>query len=435
MSKEFVTEALLADILSVSRSTIEKWKISGKITPSKNGEYCLEDLQYFPSIKSMINSQWEKQQNIIPKRKYQSIELFAGAGGLGIGLEKAGFDTIALNEIYKDSCNTLRHNRPHWNVIEGDISKVNFLNYSQYNIDLLSGGFPCQAFSYAGNKLGFEDTRGTLFFEFARAIKELQPKIFVGENVRGLLNHEQGKTLNAIKSVISELGYVLIEPRVLKAIFYRVPQKRERLFLIGIRQDLFNYTNFIWPEPFSRIMTLKDALKKGELYNSDCPPSAGQNYPVKKQKVMDLVPPGGCWTDLPEDIKREYMGKSYFLGGGKTGIARRLSFELPSLTLTCSPAQKQTERCHPQETRPLNIREYARIQTFPDDWSFMGSISSQYRQIGNAVPVNLAWALGNCLIAVLNQIEDKVELQDREFNETAFANHQQMDLFDSSCYG
>jgi len=182
-------------------------------------------------------------------------------------------------------------------------------------------------------------------------------------------------------------------------------------------------------------MTLKDALKKGELYNSDCPPSAGQNYPVKKQKVMDLVPPGGCWTDLPEDIKREYMGKSYSLGGGKTGIARRLSFELPSLTLTCSPAQKQTERCHPQETRPLNIREYARIQTFPDDWSFMGSISSQYRQIGNAVPVNLAWALGNCLIAVLNQIEDKVELQDREFNETAFANHQQMDLFDSSCYG
>ena len=229
MSKEFVTEALLADILSVSRSTIEKWKISGKITPSKNGEYCLEDLQYFPSIKSMINSQWEKQQNIIPKRKYQSIELFAGAGGLGIGLEKAGFDTIALNEIYKDSCNTLRHNRPHWNVIEGDISKVNFLNYSQYNIDLLSGGFPCQAFSYAGNKLGFEDTRGTLFFEFARAIKELQPKIFVGENVRGLLNHEQGKTLNAIKSVISELGYVLIEPRVLKSYFLSCTSKARKI--------------------------------------------------------------------------------------------------------------------------------------------------------------------------------------------------------------
>ncbi|WP_242411891.1 DNA cytosine methyltransferase [Cyanobacterium sp. IPPAS B-1200] len=288
MSKEFVTEALLADILSVSRSTIEKWKISRKITPSKNGQYCLEDLQYFPSIKSMINSRWKEQQNVTPKRKYQSIELFAGAGGLAIGLEKAGFDTIALNEIDKDSCKTLRHNRPHWNVIEGDISKINFFDYSQYDIDLLSGGFPCQAFSYAGNKLGFEDTRGTLFFEFARAIKELQPKVFIGENVRGLLNHEKGKTLNAIKSVISELGYVLIEPRVLKAIFYRVPQKRERLFLIGIRKDLFPYTNFIWPDPFCRVMTLKDALKKGELYNSYCPPSSGQNYPPKKQKVMEI---------------------------------------------------------------------------------------------------------------------------------------------------
>ncbi|MBE9222205.1 DNA (cytosine-5-)-methyltransferase [Cyanobacterium stanieri LEGE 03274] len=428
MSKQIITDALLADILSVSRSTVEKWKIKGKIKPSKNGQYCLENLQHFEPIKSMINSQWEKQQNINPLRKYQSIELFAGAGGLAIGLEKAGFGAIALNEIDKDSCKTLRLNRPNWNVIEKDISKVNFANYSSYDIDLLSGGFPCQAFSYAGNKLGFEDVRGTLFFEFARAIKELKPKVFLGENVKGLLNHDQGKTLATIKTVIAELGYVLIEPKVLKAIFYRVPQKRERLFLIGIRKDLFKYTNFIWPDPFFRIMTLKDALKKGDLYDQDCPPSLGQNYPNKKQKIMEMIPPGGCWIDLPEDLKREYMGKSYFLGGGKTGIARRLSFDLPSLTLTCSPAQKQTERCHPQQTRPLTIREYARIQTFPDDWHFTGSISSQYRQIGNAVPVNLAWALGNQLVAVLNQIENRVEHINKRVN--IAENSGQMNLFD-----
>jgi DNA (cytosine-5)-methyltransferase 1 len=429
-SKKTVTESLLADILSVSKATIEKWKKNGKIKPLNDGEYSLESLKYFPQIQAMLESNWHQQQSILPNRKYQSIELFAGAGGLAIGLERAGFNAMALNEIDKDVCNTLRYNRPGWNVIEADISKVDFSPYQ--NIDLLSGGFPCQAFSYAGNKLGFEDTRGTLFFEFARAIKELKPKIFLGENVRGLLTHEQGKTLETIKSVIAELGYTLIKPKVLKAIFYRVPQKRERLFLVGIRNDLVKYTNFTWPDPFPQIMTLKDALKKGELYDSDCPPSQGQSYPKRKQEILAMVPPGGCWIDLPDELQREYMQKSYFMGGGKTGMARRLSFDSPSLTLTCSPAQKQTERCHPEETRPLTIREYARIQTFPDEWEFTGSISSQYKQIGNAVPVNLALAVGKRLIAVLNNIENQTEL---EIDTQESGNKiRQMSLFDLNRY-
>ncbi len=279
---------------------------------------------------------------------------------------------------------------------------VDFSNYKE--IDFVSGGFPCQAFSYAGHKLGFEDTRGTLFFEFARAITEIKPQVFLGENVRGLLNHDQGKTIKVIKSVVKELGYTLIEPRVLKAIFYRVPQKRERLFLVGIRNDLIQYANFTWPEPYFRIMTVADALKKGELYATDCPHSQGKSYPTRKREIFSMVPPGGCWVDLPDDIQREYMQRSYFLGGGKTGMARRLSWDAPSLTLTCSPAQKQTERCHPDETRPLSIREYARIQTFPDEWKFIGSVSSQYKQIGNAVPVNLAVAIGRKVVALLNSI-------------------------------
>ena len=98
------------------------------------------------------------------------------------------------------------------------------------------------------------------------------------------------------------------------------------------------------------------------------------------------------------------MGKSFYLGGGKTGMARRLSWEEPSLTLTCAPAQKQTERCHPDKTRPLTVREYARIQTFPDDWEFMGSMSSQYKQIGNAVPINLGYAVARSLIRLLNEL-------------------------------
>ena len=134
-----------------------------------------------------------------------------------------------MNEVEKNSCNTLRFNRPKWNVLEGDIRHINFSEYEN-KVDLVTGGFPCQAFSSAGKKLGFEDTRGTLFFEFARAAKECKPKILVGENVRGLLSHEKGQTLETICNVIEELGYDLIEPRVLRAMFYRVPQKRERLF-------------------------------------------------------------------------------------------------------------------------------------------------------------------------------------------------------------
>ncbi|MDQ7017137.1 MAG: DNA (cytosine-5-)-methyltransferase [Gammaproteobacteria bacterium] len=399
-----ISEEVLADIMSVSKRTVESWKKKGKIKPLKNGKYALKSLSEFPQIQALLQSKWSEEIKVKPIRAYRSIELFAGAGGLAIGLERAGFDAVALNEIDKDACKTLRENRPDWNVIEADISRIDFSTYK--DVDFLSGGFPCQAFSYAGNKMGFEDARGTLFFEFARAIKEVRPKVFLGENVRGLLNHDGGKTLAAIKAVIEDIGYTLIEPKVLKAIFYQVPQKRERLFLVCIRNDLFEHAEFSWPEPYSKVLTLRDALKKGALYDSDCPDSQGQVYPKRKKEILDMVPPGGCWVDLPDEVQREYMQKSYFLGGGKTGMARRLSYDSPSLTLTCAPAQKQTERCHPEETRPLTVREYARIQTFSDDWQFVGSVSSQYKQIGNAVPVNLAHAMGRRMIALLNSIED-----------------------------
>lgn len=408
---EHISAEVLADITSVSKSTLEKWERAGKLTPlydavSGKKEYALTELMQFEAVSNMFAAAQQDESSFHPIRKFNSIELFAGAGGLAIGLERAGFNAVALNEFNKDACNTLRINRPNWNVIEGDIQKVDFTGFT--DVDFVSGGFPCQAFSYAGNQRGFEDTRGTLFFEFARAIKEMQPKVFLGENVRGLLAHDDGKTLASIKAAIADLGYTLIEPRVLKAIFFRVPQKRERLFLVGIRNDLVKYAQFNWPMPHKRVMVLRDALKAGELYASDVADSKGQSYPERKKAILDLIPPGGYWRDLPDALQREYMQKSYFLGGGKTGMARRLSWDEPSLTLTCAPAQKQTERCHPEETRPLKVREYARIQTFPDDWEFAGSVTSQYKQIGNAVPVNLAYAMGRSLISLLNSIEAKV---------------------------
>lgn len=334
----------------------------------------------------------------------RTIELFAGAGGLALGLEKAGFETELLCELNKHACATLRKNRPHWNVAEGDVSLFDFSPY-RGKIDLISGGFPCQAFSYVGKRLGFEDTRGTMFFEFARAIQEVAPKMFLMENVRGLLNHDNGITLSTMLDIIETIGYtIVVSPFVLQAQFYRVPQKRERLFIIGIRNDLKDKASFLYPPKHSRIMTLRDAFLSGELYDSDVPSSIGQLYNEKKKAVLDLVPEGGYWKHLPIDIQKAYMKKSFYLGGGKTGMARRLSMDEPSLTLTCAPAQNQTERCHPKETRPLQIREYARIQTFPDLWEFSGSIADQYRQIGNAVPVNLAYAVGAEVYRMLQQI-------------------------------
>ncbi len=345
---------------------------------------------------------------IKPKQSYTSIELFAGAGGLALGFEQAGIEAILLNEWDKDACQTLRNNRPEWSVKEEDVAHLDFKKYHK-KVDILSGGFPCQAFSYAGKKMGFEDIRGTLFFEFARAVQEIKPKIFVGENVRGLMRHDGGRTLNTMKCILEDMGYSLIEPRVLNASYYNVPQKRERLFLIGIRSDIYHHTeasfSFLWPEPTENPLPLKEALKGGKLYPFPVPESLGQKYPKKKEEVLKLVPPGGYWRDLPQDIQMAYMKKSFYMGGGKTGIARRLSWDEPSLTLTCSPAQNQTERCHPEETRPLTIREYARIQTFPDDWKFSGTITSQYKQIGNAVPVNLAFAVAKSVIHLLNQFD------------------------------
>ena len=234
--------------------------------------------------------------------KYRQVELFAGAGGLAIGMEKAGFDSVLLNEIDKHACNTLRRNRPDWEVIEGDITNIDFSPYRD-EVDIVSGGFPCQAFSYAGNKLGFEDARGTLFFEFARAVGEINPKVIVAENVKGLLKHEGGRTLEVIKNVIDNLGYKLVEPRVLKAIFHRVPQKRERLILVGVRKDLADHVEFEWPHPDKRIMTMRDALKSGDLYKTDVPLSEGQKYPQRKKEILSLVPQGGCWRDLPDNIQ------------------------------------------------------------------------------------------------------------------------------------
>lgn len=394
-----------AGLLGRNKQTLRRWDASGKLIakrdPMSNFRYYLKSqLEAFDEFRNMNPQAPNTTHAERPEHTYSVLELFAGAGGLAIGLEQAGLKCLALNEIDKNAASTLRKNRPHWNVLEGDIREQSFASY-RGKVDVVTGGFPCQAFSYAGKRFGFQDARGTLFYEFARTVQETQPKICIGENVKGLLNHDSGRTLKAMIAILDEIGYRVVDPKVLRAIYYNVPQKRERLILVGIRKDLG--TNFEYPAPGKTVYNLIDALKKGPLFDTDVPDSPGTKYPASKQAILDLVPPGGYWRDLPLDKQKSYMQKSFYLGGGKTGMARRIKWDEPSLTLTCSPAQKQTERCHPDHTRPFTVREYARIQTFPDDWSFSGPVSAQYKQIGNAVPVNLAKAVGGAIVEFLNR--------------------------------
>lgn len=403
--KDYLTLSETSEIIGKSKETLRRWDNEGILNavrePVSNYRvYRKSDVQallgsLFDDVPVDEVSNFVKPENV-----YSVLELFAGAGGLAIGLEKAGLKCVALNEIDKWASETLRINRPNWNVLEGDIKNFNFTEYNG-KVDVVTGGFPCQAFSYAGKKLGLNDARGTLFYEFARVVQEVQPVVCIGENVRGLLSHEKGKTLDGMISILDEIGYKVAPVQVLKAINYRVPQKRERLILVGVRKDID--LDFEYPKPHHKIYNLEDALKKGELFDCDVPKSNGAKYPEYKKQVLDMVPPKGYWRDLPVDIQKEYMGGSFYLGGGKTGMARRIGWDEPSLTLTCSPAQKQTERCHPDETRPFTVREYARIQTFPDEWKFAGSMAQQYKQIGNAVPVNLGQEIGFSVVKLLNE--------------------------------
>lgn len=395
LSTEYVTIDQASKILNLSKDTLRRWDKKKLLTVQRIGNtHRLFELKQLEALKRRMETDLNPGKFEVltsGKTSFSVLETFTGAGGMALGFKNAGLQSRICVEIDKNSVQTLRSNHD-WEVIHSDIRKVDF-NPFRNQFDIVAGGFPCQAFSYAGKGLGFEDVRGTLFYDFARTIKEVQPKIFIAENVRGLLEHDGGNTLRAILMVMGEIGY-RVDFKLLKAQFHDVPQKRERLFIIGIHKDLD--WDFYFPKENDYTVPLGAALQ-------DVPESLGMNYSEKKKSIMQLIPEGGYWRDLPIELQKEYMGGSFHLSGGKTGMARRLSSKEPSLTLTCNPAQKQTERCHPFETRPLNVREYARVQTFPDYWQFKGSVSSQYRQIGNAVPVNLAYHIGKCIIGMLNQ--------------------------------
>ncbi len=333
----------------------------------------------------------------------QSIELFAGAGGLALGLEYAGFAHIGLVEWDKAAAATLRHNRKNWNVLCEDVEQVAARNLEQefhirkYELDLLSGGAPCQSFSYAGKKLGLQDIRGTMFYHYATFLDKLQPKLFLFENVRGLLTHDKGRTFRTILHIFEQEGYQ-VQYKILNAWDFGVPQKRERLITVGIRKDLVGKCSFSFPEKQAYKPVIRDVKLDVNPDKDAC-----ARYSEKKQKIFSLVPPGGYWRDIDPAVAKAYMKSCWNMEGGRTGILRRMSLDEPSLTVLTSPGMKQTDRCHPLEVRPFSYRENARFQTFPEDWEFQGTLSEKYRQVGNAVPVKLAEKIGLCLRKTLEE--------------------------------
>ncbi|MFI8716018.1 DNA cytosine methyltransferase [Brevibacillus brevis] len=358
--------------------------------------------------------------------RYPTISLFSGAMGLDLGLESAGLEIKVAQDFDKWCEKTAIANNK--NFVFGDIKRLinedpscSFLlkkaDVKADEVFAVVGGPPCQAFSTAGKRESLGDPRGSLFMEFAHVIKTIRPRFFVMENVKGLTSvsivkppkgkkkseytedEMPGSAFKVVKQTLENLGYKIVYG-VLDAAHFGVPQFRERLIILGSRDNEDIYlpvpTHFQrHQDPTYRWRTLGEAIRDIE----DEPGICG-SFSKDRVEILKHVPMGGNWRSLPIELQVKAMGGAYKSGGGKTGFFRRLDYNQPSPTLLTSPVQKATLLCHPTKDRPLSVREYARIQQFPDNWSIEGSADDIYRQIGNAVPTGLGKAIGQVLLSV-----------------------------------
>ena len=363
------------------------------------------------------------------KKSINNLSFFSGALGLDLGFESVGINPLITCDYDKHCRNTIFLNRPELPVLEdilnytaSDIRKTAGLKKGQ-RPTIVSGGPPCQAFSTAGKRRAFNDPRGNVFLYFIDLALELDPEYIVIENVRGLLSAplqhkphservERNSPVSLEETPGSALAYVvnLLESggynlsfNLYNAANYGVPQKRERVILIGTKNK--NKVPFLRPThsedgvfDLKRWVTFVEAVH--DLNNSEM---TGLSFPEKRLVYYRMLKSGQYWKDLPsEEIKMKALGKSYFSGGGKTGFLRRLDWDKPSPTLVTHPAMPATDLAHPEEDRPLSIQEYKRIQQFPDDWMLAGGITQQYKQLGNAVPVGLGAAVGKTILDHMN---------------------------------
>jgi DNA (cytosine-5)-methyltransferase 1 len=367
-------------------------------------------------------------------KKLKLISLFSGAMGLDLGLEKAGFETIYCVENNEKAVKTIKHNRPDLQVFNGSITELNGNDIRKScglskdeAIPLLAGGPPCQAFSVFGNRLGIEDARGQLVFEFIRLVKELRPEYFLMENVRGLLSmsiipkslkdkyktadvekdyFKNGSLLQKIFDEFKKIGYNA-DCFVVNSVNYGAPQIRERMLIIGNK----NGKKLEFPKPshsnrpedlLPPFKTLGEVIGPNSDFQDDREPEV-LNFSPRKLRYLSMVPPGGNWRSLPVEVQKESMGKSWYLKGGRSAYWRKLSFSFPSPTVVTMPNHAGTSMCHPFELRAISVKEAAAIQEFPKDWQFIGSTGDKFKQIGNAVPIRLGEVAGNAIIASMKK--------------------------------
>jgi len=374
---------------------------------------------------------------------YPVISLFSGAMGLDIGLMQAGLEIRIAQDVDPWCAKTMRaNNHPY---VLGDIRQLihdnpqcKFLlepaDLAPGEVFAVVGGPPCQPFSTAGKRLGTNDPRGSLFMEFAHVIKTVRPRFFVMENVKGLLSsairprqlrerstaplapdERPGSVFTVILDTFAVLGYHLVYG-VLDACDYGVPQFRERLIILGSR----DHENLFLPVPTHFHLHQEEAYRwrtlRQAIEDLEDDPGPYARFSEERMNYLRHVPMGGNWRDLPEHMVRDAMGGAYTSEGGKVGFYRRLDYDQPAPTLVTSPVQKATMLCHPTQDRPLSVKEYARIQQFPEEWIIEGNVSDCYRQLGNAVPVGLGRAIGKALVAVA---EGKGQIQTRRLRGTS----------------
>jgi len=344
------------------------------------------------------------------------VSLFSGAMGLDLGLVEAGLQ-IAVAQDFDPWCvETIRRNSTHA-VVPGDIKQLikndpscsfllNAAGIGANEVFAVVGGPPCQAYSTAGRRLGSLDERGSLYEQFIHVVATLQPRFFVMENVKGLLSMPSVPDVPLSPPLVNEiilrferLGYRVVHG-LLDAVHYGVPQFRERFVIVGSRDNEAVFlpapSHFqMHQEKSMRWKTLREAIGDLEDHAGMC-----AKFSPRILEFLKHVPEGGNWRTLPPNMIKEAMGGAYESGGGKVGFYRRLKYEEPSPTLVTSPIQKATILCHPTQFRPLSVREYMRIQQFPERWNLQGATADCYRQIGNAVPVGLGKAIGSMLLSV-----------------------------------
>ena len=363
-----------------------------------------------------------------------ALSFFSGAMGLDIGMKNGGIDALLACEFNKACRMTIAKNNPEIGLI-GDITKFSadeILKMAKIpkgrKVDVIFGGPPCQAFSTAGNRKAFDDERGNVFLKYLSIISEIKPTYVVIENVRGLLSAPftykdskkpiKGGAMMIILDQLKEMGYTM-SFNLYNTAYFGAPQIRERVVIIGkLGEEKVSYLQPTHNEDgtngLKQWRTLKDAL-------SVLPKSVEHHYiefPEKRLKYYRLLKEGQYWKDLPLDLQKEALGKSFYLGGGKTGFLRRLSYSKPSPTLVTNPTMPATDLAHPVEDRPLSVEEYVCIQEFPQDWIVCGSILDQYKQIGNAVPIKLGEAIAKTILDDMKGIKYK----DTEFHYSRYKN-------------